>query len=140
VQHTLRDLPEGRQSITIKAWDIYNNSTQTEVDFDVKLVSDLSMYQVFNFPNPVSQATVFTFQRNSTEPIDVTVKIFTVAGRLVDEIEVHSILDRFVQIPWDARDRNGDSLANGVYFYKIITSSTDRSSSREALGKLTMLR
>ena len=140
VQHTLRDLPEGRQSITIKAWDIYNNSTQTEVDFDVKLVSDLSMYQVFNFPNPVSQATVFTFQRNSTEPIDVTVKIFTVAGRLVDEIEVHSILDRFVQIPWDARDRNGDSLANGVYFYKIITSSMDRSSSREALGKLTMLR
>jgi flagellar hook assembly protein FlgD len=140
VQYTLRDLPEGRQSVTIKAWDIYNNSTQTEVDFDVKLVSDLSMYQVFNFPNPVSKATVFTFQRNSTEPIDVTVKIFTVAGRLVDEIEVRSILDRFVQIPWDARDRNGDSLANGVYFYKIITSSADRGSSREALGKLTLLR
>ena len=140
VRYPLRNLPEGRQSLTVKAWDIYNNSARIELSFDVKLVSDLSMYQVFNFPNPVSHSTVFTFQRNSTEPVDVTVKVFTVAGRLVDEIESNGIVDRFVQIPWDARDRNGDALANGVYFYKIITNSTDQKSSREVIGKLTMLR
>ena len=140
VRHVLRDLPEGRQSIAVKAWDIYNNSSQTDLTFDVKLVSDLQMYQIFNFPNPVSRSTVFTFQRNSTEPVDVTIRIFTVAGRLVDEIEAYAIIDRFVQIPWESRDRNGDALANGVYFYKIMTNSADRSSSREAVGKLTILR
>jgi hypothetical protein len=140
VRYPLHGLPEGRQSITVKAWDIYNNSSQTQLNFDVKLVSDLSMFQVFNFPNPVSHSTVFTFQRNSTEPIDVTIRIFTVAGRLVDQIETYAIVDRFVQIPWDARDRNGDALANGVYFYKVVTSSADRQSSQEVIGKLTMLR
>lgn len=139
-RYSLQNLPEGRQTMTVRAWDIYNNSSSTDLSFDVRLASDLSMYQVFNFPNPISQSTVFTFQRNSSEPIDVTVKIYTVTGRFVAEVKSVSVLDRFVRIPWDARDRNGDVLANGVYFYKVVTNSLDRQMSREALGKLTVLR
>jgi flagellar hook assembly protein FlgD len=95
---------------------------------------------VYNFPNPVSGSTVFTFQRTSTEPIDVQVKIYTIAGRLVLNMAFPSVMDRFVRIPWDGRDQNGDQLSNGVYFYKIITRTPSGAQSEEALGKLTMLR
>ncbi|MEX2117361.1 MAG: type IX secretion system sortase PorU, partial [Bacteroidota bacterium] len=140
VRLPLRGLPEGRQTLEVRAWDTYNNSSRNEIAFDVKAISDLRLYQVYNFPNPVSRSTVFTFQRTSTEPIDVQVKLYTVAGRLVLDMSILSVIDRFVRIPWDGRDQNGDQVANGVYFYKIITRTPSGSRSEEALGKLTMLR
>ncbi|MBI2620089.1 MAG: type IX secretion system sortase PorU [Ignavibacteriales bacterium] len=140
VRYQLRDLSEGGHSLKVKAWDIYNNSAQEEIAFDVRAVSDLKIYNVFNFPNPVVRSTVFTFQRNSSDPIDVEVKIYTLAGRLVKIQEGLSVVDRFVRIPWDGRDQNGDPIANGVYFYKVVTRSSDRRTSEEVIGKLTVLR
>jgi hypothetical protein len=140
VRFQLRDLPAGKQTIEVKAWDTYNNSSTSEILFDVKAVSDLRLHQVYNFPNPVSGSTVFTFQRTSTEPIDVQVKVYTIAGRLVLDMAFPSVIDRFVRIPWDGRDQNGDQLSNGVYFYKIVTRTPSGAQSEEALGKLTMLR
>jgi flagellar hook assembly protein FlgD len=28
------------------------------------------------------------------------------------------------QLPWDGRDAEGEKLANGIYFYKMLASST----------------
>ena len=140
VRVQLRSLPEGRQTLEVKAWDTYNNSSTSDIVFDVKALSDLRLHNVYNFPNPVSRSTVFTFQRTSTEPIDVQVKLYTIAGRLVLDMTVPSVADRFVRIPWDGRDQNGDQLSNGVYFYKIISRTPSGARSEEALGKLTMLR
>ena len=140
VRYQFADLAEGRHTVSVKAWDIYNNSSVAETYFEVRSESQLSIYNVFNFPNPFGRSTTFTFQRNSTDPIDVEVKIYTVAGRLIQTIELPSLVDRFVQIPWDGRDRDGSELANGVYLYKLIAKSLDRSSTSEALGKLSVLR
>ncbi|MBI3787695.1 MAG: hypothetical protein HY276_05490, partial [Ignavibacteriales bacterium] len=89
---------------------------------------------------PFNRTTTFTFQRNSVDPMDVEIKVYTVAGRLIQSLTTPSITDRFVQVPWDGRDRDGNEIANGVYFYKVIAKSLDRSSTSEVLGKLTVLR
>jgi len=140
VRYRLTDLAEGRHTISVKAWDIHNNSSVAETFFEVREGSQVSIYNVFNFPNPFGRATTFTFQRNSSDPIDVEIKVYTVAGRLIQTLEAPSVVDRFVQIPWDGRDRDGSELANGVYLYKVIAKSLDRSSASEALSKLTILR
>jgi flagellar hook assembly protein FlgD len=93
-----------------------------------------------NFPNPFSRSTTFTFQRPSTEPVEVEVKIYTLSGRLIQVLQPGSSTDRFVQIPWDGRDRDGSEVANGVYFYKVITRSLTEGKSVEAIGKLAVLR
>lgn len=140
VRYQLSGLPEGRHSLNVKAWDTYNNSAEEGIFFEVRAASDLRIHNVFNFPNPVARSTVFTFQRNSAEPIDVEIKIYTLAGRLVKTQQVVSVIDRFVQIPWDGRDQNGDPIANGMYFYKVITRSSASQLSQEVVGKLTILR
>ncbi|HEX9615728.1 MAG TPA: type IX secretion system sortase PorU [Bacteroidota bacterium] len=140
VRTKLRGLPEGRQTLEVIAWDIYNNSSRDQIEFEVQPASGLQMYHVFNFPNPVARSTVFTFQRNTTDPIDVEVKVYTPVGRLIQSLGPVSIVDRFVQIPWDGRDQNGDQIANGVYFYKVIAKTLNGSRTREVVGKLTMLR
>jgi hypothetical protein len=140
VRYQFSDLAEGRHMLAVKAWDVYNNSSSSETYFEVHSSSQLSIYNVFNFPNPFARSTTFTFQRSSTDPIDVEIKIYTVAGRLIQTLETPSVTDRFVQIPWDGRDRDGSELANGVYLYRVTAKSFDKTSTSEALGKIAILR
>ena len=140
VSYQFSNLAEGRHTLVVKAWDIFNNASSAETYFEVHPTSQLSIYNVVNFPNPFARSTTFTFQRASTDPIDVEVKIYTVAGRLIQALQVPSVADRFVQIPWDGRDRDGSELANGVYLYRVIAKSFDKTSTSEALGKIAILR
>jgi hypothetical protein len=140
VRYQFSNLPEGRHTLSVKAWDIYNNSSSAGTFFEVRAASQLAIYDVFNVPNPFGRSTTFTFQRTSVDPIDVEIKIYTVAGRLIQSIETPSIIDRFVEIPWDGRDRDGNELSNGVYLYKVIAKSLDGGSTSEVLGKLAVLR
>ncbi len=141
VQYQLSGLAPGRHTLRIKAWDVYNNSSDASVDFNVAASTTLSIENVYNIPNPVSASTTtFTFQQNQLTPIDVHIKIYTIAGRLVQSIDRYAIDDRFVEIPWDCRDRDGDMLGNGIYLYKVMASTIDGRLTSEALGKLAIVR
>ncbi|HSD64927.1 MAG TPA: hypothetical protein VLB50_14085, partial [Ignavibacteriaceae bacterium] len=53
----------------------------------------------------------------------------TVAGRLIKTINITSSelgTDLgFKRIYWDGKDEDGDNIANGVYFYKMIYKVKD---------------
>ncbi len=140
VNYQFLGLTEGRHTLEVKAWDVYNNSATAETFFEVRTSEDLAIYNAVNVPNPFARSTTFTFQRSSTEPIDIDIKVYTVAGRLIQTIEMPSVTDRVARIPWDGRDRDGSEIANGVYLYKITTRSIDRTSTNEVIGKLAVLR
>ena len=133
-------LSEGRHAVRVRAWDIRNNSSSAETVFEVRAGSDVDLFQVTNYPNPMTDGTVFTFQRTSGTAVSVEVRVYTVAGRLVQRLEVAHVADLVVRVPWDGRDREGASLANGVYLYKVIAQTLDRSRSQEYIGKLAVVR
>ncbi|MGD0590360.1 MAG: type IX secretion system sortase PorU [Bacteroidota bacterium] len=134
------DLSEGKYTLSIKAWDVQNNSSEAETNFEVSIADDLTMLNVVNYPNPFSNSTTFTFQRNGIDPIDVEIRIFSIAGRLIGKMAVQNITDRSVRIPWDGRDNDGDRLANGVYLYKLIARSQNGQHTNETIGKLAVVR
>lgn len=138
VEYPLENLSPGNHTIKVRAWDVYNNSSSAEAMFIVASSSGLTIENVYNFPNPVSSTTMFTFQQNQLSPIDVEIKIYTVAGRLIQTIERPAVLDRFVKIHWDRRDRDGNIVGNGIYFYKVIAKTLDGKYSSEALGKMAV--
>jgi flagellar hook assembly protein FlgD len=74
------------------------------------------------------------------DPIDVEVRIYTIAGRLIQTLQEYSIADRFVRIPWDGRDHDGDPIANGVYLYKVTARTVDRQTTKEEFGKLVVMK
>ena len=75
---------------------------------------------MLNYPNPFFGPTNFTFEL--TQPADVTIKIYTVAGRLIKVIDAGAVSAGFQQVPWDGLDADGDALANGVYIYKVFAN------------------
>ena len=91
-----------------------------------------------NYPNPFEEDTHFTFQFQSPTGFgDVKIKIYTVTGRLIQELEGIA-QPGFNKLYWDGRDRDGDKLANGVYLYKIIVD--DGQHKIEKIEKLAVLR
>ncbi|MBE0644068.1 MAG: hypothetical protein IH600_08310 [Bacteroidetes bacterium] len=97
--------------------------------------------EMYNYPNPFQGETSFTFLLTGVEPPqEVEVKVYTVAGRLIRRISypASSMRIGYNALKWDGRDEDGDELANGVYFYKIIAKFTDESF--ENIGRMAVMR
>jgi hypothetical protein len=77
----------------------------------------------YNYPDPIVKDTYFTFKLTQV-PDELKINIYTVAGRLIKQIIKKSsdLNYDFNRIYWDGKDQDGDTPANGVYFYKIIIS------------------
>lgn len=140
VEYQLNDLADGNYKLEIKAWDTYNNFNTSIVDFEVKSSSQLALDNVYNYPNPMQDFTNFVFEHNFSEPLDADIKIYTVSGRLIKELNKSNITDKFVSIPWDGKDTDGDIIANGTYLYKIIIKSEAGGYSKSTIGKLAKLK
>jgi hypothetical protein len=140
VEYPLAGLGEGSHTLLLKAWDTHNNSATSQTVFNIMTGSGLQLSNVFNYPNPATTSTLFTFQHNQLTPIDVTIKVYTVAGRVTQSLSVPNVSGRFVKIPWDLRDMDGDVMANGVYLYKIIVKTSDRRFTSESIGKMSILK
>lgn len=127
-KHLLKVIGKGTDgSIVQNVEKIFN------VDSEVKLLS------IYNYPNPFSDATNFTF-RLTNVPEEITIKIYTVAGRLIRTLEIPAGLLKtdFNSIDWDGRDEDGDRIANGTYLYKIIAWGSENNYT--AVKKLAIVR
>jgi hypothetical protein len=140
INYKMNNFDRGEYKLEMKAWDVFNNFSKEVTYFTVVTGDEISIRDVFNYPNPFSGSTTFTFQNNLEGYFDVTIKIYTVAGRLIKEIEKMSENRRYVTIDWDGRDADGGLLANGAYFYKVIVKSLGNGESRSILGKLAVVR
>ncbi|AJR02516.1 type IX secretion system sortase PorU [Siansivirga zeaxanthinifaciens] len=146
VSYPFRDLSPGLHTLTIKAWDVYNNSSTAEIQFIVyDQDQELVINNVLNYPNPFVNYTEFWFNHNSSEPLDVSIQIFTVSGKLVRTLNgqttgggiVNSSLSR--DIVWDGRDDFGDKIGKGVYIYKLTVQSNILNKKVEKIEKLVIL-
>ncbi len=140
VEYKFTSLDIGDYNLKIKAWDVFNNSSIEESYFTVVNSDDIVLRDVVNYPNPFNSTTTFTFQHNLNSAINIKIKVYTVAGRLIKEIENDNILEKFVKVPWDGLDEDGSMIANGTYFYKLIVKAADGSFSENVLGKMAVIR
>ncbi|CAM3309950.1 type IX secretion system sortase PorU [Aequorivita lipolytica] len=137
-----RDLEDGLHTLTLKAWDVYNNSSTAEIQFIVAGNDKLEINRVLNYPNPFVNYTEFWFNHNRAfEPLEVQVQVFTVTGKVVwtknQIINTDGFLSR--DIVWDGRDDFGDRIGKGVYVYKITVRSTLTNQRAEKFEKLVIL-
>ena len=117
--------------------------------------SQLKIANLMAFPNPFSDdslplpaqapaaasrltGTIFTFQLQADAPADLMLRVFTVNGRMVYEQVERSVLPGYQELRWNGRDAEGEKLANGIYFYRLVAKGPSGSASE--LGRLVKLR
>jgi len=74
-----------------------------------------------NVPNPFNPQTTIRFSVPDTR--GVTLRVYDVAGRLVNTLVERQYPAGTHVVNWDGTDRRGASVASGVYFYKIIAGT-----------------
>ena len=138
IEYQAKNLSTGKHELEVKAWDNFNNSSTEYVNFEVIKENVLTIKDVFNYPNPFAEETVFTFR--ISEASEVKIKIYTSNGRLIKEITGNIAENGYNTIQWNGLDNDGNRLANGVYFYKIIAKSIESNLRGEAIGKLVIMK
>lgn len=127
----LATLNSGWHTLSIKAWDLYNNSSETEVEFYIDENADVQLSSVLNYPNPFSNTTKFDFRHNkSNSELKVEIYIFDINGRFITSIneQVKTIGFNIEPIEWNGKDNNGNKIASGVYMYNISVTDSYGSS------------
>ena len=142
IRFPFADLEEGRHSLKLQVWDVNNNPGEAYTEFVVASSEELALNHVLNYPNPFTTNTQFFFEHNKPgQQLDVSIDVFTVAGKLVKSLGGDYFSDGFRvgPIDWNGRDEFDDQLAKGVYLYKVAVK-TPTGESVEKFERLVLLR
>ncbi len=128
VRFQLPELEDGPHTISIKAWDVVNNSNEAALSFRVQQQQGLRLEHVLNYPNPFTTRTSFWFDHNRPgEELQVNISIYTVTGKLVKTLRntIFSPGIRSNEVEWNGRDEFGSKIGRGVYIYRLTVKTSD---------------
>ncbi|WP_075591151.1 type IX secretion system sortase PorU [Labilibacter marinus] len=132
IQYQLTDLEEGNHTLTLKAWDAYNNSSSSTINFTVTKEGNITTSNTSVYPNPVvqNQSSFVSFEHDEPNVrLDIQLLIFNMSGQLLSttNTSVISLNNTIPPIEFMTETDNGTPLTPGTYIYKaVINSQTGR--------------
>jgi len=141
ILYDLYDLEEGSHSLTLKAWDNYNNSSEKSIVFLVESDGKFILTNLLNYPNPIVSDTKISAEHNRPdEEFDVTVRIFDMSGRIIRIINntIYSTGYQLTPVLWDGRSESGRRVGRGFYPYNV-TVRTESGETASVSGQMIIL-
>jgi hypothetical protein len=131
--YTPETLADGRYTLKLRGKDVSGNfNTTNDFLIDFEVVNEQAITNFLPYPNPFTTRMKFVYQITGKIPDKIKIQIMTVTGKIVKEVFKEelgniSIGNNISEFTWDGTDQFGDRLANGVYFYNVITENNDKS-------------
>ncbi len=113
IEYEMPELEPGSHDISLKVWDNFNNSSRAQTTVQVAETEGSPLSSVIFHPNPMHDQGHFTYIL-TTPARTVRIKVFTLSGRLVDDIEGDGH-PGYNQVAWEPPT----ALANGAYLYRM---------------------
>ena len=126
------ELSNGDHLLKVTVKDVNGNSAQQEFQLVVAEGFDVHVYG--NYPNPFRDQTIFTYFIDLNDDLDeFEIRIYTVSGRFIRKVDsdINNPLDApdggvrrkgYNELIWDGTDKDGNEVANGVYFAVVKAS------------------
>jgi flagellar hook assembly protein FlgD len=77
-----------------------------------------------NYPNPFNPTTTIEYRLGRSG--DVTLEVFNALGQRVLDLALGHQAAGPHRVSWDGRDRTGQYLPSGVYFYRLSTGDFEQ--------------
>ena len=141
IYYPLSSLEVGAHTITLKAWDNFNNSSTATLKFFVRDEEGIVLNRLFNYPNPFVNSTRISLEHNRPDDvIDLTINIFNQNGGLVRTIKTTDSSGGYSINPvtWDGRDNRGARVARGIYIYTVLFRTGENETSSRS-GRMIIL-
>jgi hypothetical protein len=126
IQFRLPQLSEGNHKILLKAWDVFNNSSEYTLVCKVIKQDTIKVTRLFNYPNPVYNSTTFSFSlEGPSAGARAELMILTLEGQALRSFTkaINEAGLRSMEIEWNGRDEKGNRLGRGVYIYQLTIMS-----------------
>jgi len=142
VNFPLKDLVPGQHTITVKAWDTYNNPAEASVDFLVTDGQVLIIESLGNSPNPFENETMIFFTHNrSGDDLEALLHIYSITGQ---EIKAYNLSipasPYYVELlEINGFEDFGKKLPGGVYLARLAVRSLTNGSKSERVTKLIVV-
>jgi len=128
VAYDLSDIPQGDHTLTLKAWDNFNNSSQQTIKFIVEPEGEFILKDLISYPNPVvSETRISAGHNRPDEEIEIILTILDMSGRVIRVIKEETFTTGY-QLPpltWDGRTDGGRRAGKGIYIYSLSVSTRD---------------
>lgn len=129
IVYPLSGLSRGLHKAALRAWDVNNNFTVSDVHFIVRGdYHDGMMTEgyITSTQNPASSTTslITYFPENADEPGLVTYEVYDTRGRIVfKQSGAVASAARSASLSWNLCGNGGQPLPDGVYFYRAVITS-----------------
>ncbi len=148
VRFPFRNLSAGLHSITVKAWDNFNNSSEATIWFEVGMTQVIGkIADKFNlYPNPFSSEIFISLENAQVgETLDISIALTDLRGRKILEknwLYENSIArpGAFKELVWDGSRENGEKLSPGTYICEILVKSDTNNSVAKINKKIVYIR
>lgn len=141
ISFPLTNIKPGKHTITVKAWDTYNNPVQATVDFMVTDGTNLTIETFGSYPNPFKTSTTLFFTHNrSGDDLQASLVLYDFTGRVIETREIH-IPQSGYQVELGSISWNVDGekkQPTGLYFARVLVRSLTNGSKNEQVTKLIM--
>jgi hypothetical protein len=141
INYNLSGLTEGNHSLTVKAWDIFNNSSEKTILFQVAMGEKFLIKNLINYPNPFFGETSISLEHNRPDSeLNVIISIFSVDGRIIRMLNSRVTPSGYILPPviWDGNDEGGRRAGRGMYPY-TVTIITKNGETVKASGRFIIL-
>jgi flagellar hook assembly protein FlgD len=141
ISYDLTGLTKGSHSITLKAWDNFNNSSEKTINFVVEADDKFILKNLINYPNPFFSETNISAEHNRPDnEFNVTINIFSLNGSILKIIKtnVPSSGYNLPPVVWDGKDDGGSKVGRGIYPYTVIIT-TGSGETATASGRMIIL-
>ncbi len=138
INYPFRNLNPGKHTVQLKVWDVFNNSSEASIEFEVIGSQSVVLNNLINFPNPFTENTNFVFDHNQTgQELDIQIRIYDLSGRQIKMLEERMVPAAYKSTPvtWDGRTDTGQQIAKGLYLYRLRVTN-EKGVSNEIHSKL----
>jgi hypothetical protein len=142
IRYPVKGLSPGKHTFTVRAWDVFNNSVESSVDFIVTDNQNLVVESFGNYPNPFRENTTLFFTHNRPgDDLQAQVFIQNIAGETVKsgEIMIPASDYKVNLMDLSNTDNFDKKLSAGLYLARIIVRSLTNGSKNEQVTKLIIL-
>ena len=129
----LNRLAEGEHTLTLRAWDLYNNSSFAKMSFlvDPTLAPDFVELKMSSSPVIAGTSTAFVLSHDRPNcEISVRIDVFDVQGQLCwSNSETVVCGDNLYSCQWNGTAQGGQPLSTGVYVARAYMTESGVTSS-----------
>ncbi len=91
------------------------DNNESSIDVIILTPEEFTLYQ--NSPNPFNPSTTISFAL--PEPCHVNLIIYDIMGNKIDQVFLDDLASGSHQLRWNGEKPNGESVASGIYIYKL---------------------